>query len=139
MSDNEKLTPAEWADRKGIAAKPDPTRPWLDPVAKSTEACPLGIHLHAADTLHGWSWEASQYQAPADAFRISEQDFDAALKAGAAYPAEPAHLPAVATHHPKRKELAAEAEEHTKRTAKADAAVKAAGTSKRAEPAKEQA
>ncbi len=115
----EKLTPAQWAERKGIAPKVNPLMPFIEPVAKSTKDCPLGIHLHAADVLHGWSHHAYQYQAEADAFLIEEKDFDEALKAAAAYPELPAHAAAVAQSCPFHAEHAARAKSEAEAAAAA--------------------
>jgi hypothetical protein len=109
----ERLTPASWAERKGIAPKADPARPWIEPVSSNP-------HYHAADVLHGWSHHAYHYQAESDAFRITEEDFDLALDAGAAFPAQPAHLAAVTPSCPFK------AEHEAKAKAAAEAAAKAA-------------
>lgn len=97
----ERLTPAGWAERKSIAAKADPAKPWIEPVSSD-------FRYHPADVLHGWSHHAYNYQAPADELLLTEADFDAALTAAAAYPATPAHAAAVAPHAPFKKQLEAE-------------------------------
>lgn len=116
----ERLTPAQWAERKGIAPKADTARPWLEPIAKSSQASPNGIHLHAADVLHGWSNHAYNYQSEADALLMTEEVFDAALAAAAGYPACNAHLPAVAPRAPFRVEIEARAKADAKSAAKKD-------------------
>lgn len=105
----EKQTPLAWAVGLGIAPKANPLMPFIEPVAKSTQECPNGIHYHAADVLHGWSHHAYNFQADADAFLLSKEDFLGALAAAAEYPACGAHMPAVAKHAPFRKELEARA------------------------------
>lgn len=83
----EVLTPDEWARRKGLLVERTEKTPWVEPHAK-------GFHDEAG-TLHGWKRHAYSEQDPAKAFRLSEQDYDAALKAAAEYPAAPAHAPAL--------------------------------------------
>jgi hypothetical protein len=127
----EKLTPTQWAERKGIAPVADPARPWIEPVAKSTKECANGIHLHAADALHGWSNHAYNFQAEADALLLTEAEFEGALKAAAGYPACNAHLPAVALKAPFRAEIEARAKKEAEAKAKAEADAKAAAAAKK--------
>ncbi|HEV8246076.1 MAG TPA: hypothetical protein VGP93_09925 [Polyangiaceae bacterium] len=82
----ELLTPAGWAERKGLAAKPDPSRPWESPQKSAMYA--------AAEVLHGWAQDAHDYQGAHQELVISEADFTAALIAAGKYPAAPAHEPA---------------------------------------------
>jgi hypothetical protein len=127
----DKLTPAQWAERKGIAPKSDAARPWIEPVAKSTKECSNGIHLHAADALHGWSNHAYNFQAESDALLLTEAEFDAALVAAAGYPACNAHLPAVAPKAPFRAEIEARAKKEAEAKAKAEADAKAPAIAKK--------
>lgn len=108
----ERFTPAQWAERKGIAPKADPARPWIEPISKNP-------HYHATDVLHGWSNHAYHYQAEADALLLTEEDFDLALAAGAAFPALPAHMPAVAKSCPFRDEHEARAKSEAEAAAAA--------------------
>jgi hypothetical protein len=91
-ADIERLTPLAWAERKGHVGHQDPTKPWAEPAPDWRFA--------AADALHGWSAQAYHYQAEAAEFLISEADYDAALEAGAGYPATPPHAPAIAESCP---------------------------------------
>jgi hypothetical protein len=86
-ADPEMLTPNEWAHRKGLLYANGPTQPWVESHA-------AGFHSEA-DVLHGWSRYAAAYQAPADTFRLTEADYDAARKAAAEFPALPAHKAAL--------------------------------------------
>lgn len=88
-----KLTPREWAHRKGLLFEPSPKQPWVEPHAK-------GFYYEAA-TLHGWTQHAHDHQTPEQAFRLTEADFDAALAAAGEFPAVPAHEPALAPGCPK--------------------------------------
>lgn len=85
----EKLTPTEWARRKGLLVE-GPLVP--EPHAK-------GFHA-AAEQLHGWAWHAQNYQAPEQAFKLTEADYDAALVAAGEFPRKPAHKAALATNYP---------------------------------------
>lgn len=84
--DAERLTPREWAQKLGhITAKrlntPDvvePTHPFYA----------------AADALHGWTADAHHNQG-AKAFKLTQADYLAALKAAAEYPCVPAHGAAI--------------------------------------------
>jgi len=111
------LTPAQWAERKGIAPKADPNKPWIEPVSSD-------FRYPAADVLHGWSHHAFHYQDPKAAFLISEQDFDKALEAAAGYPACGPHEPAVAEHCPFKKEFKARKDAETAATKAAEEAAK---------------
>lgn len=82
----ELLTPHEWGERLGLAQKADSARPWIESHADWRFA--------AADRLHGWTEHAHNYQAPTEALRLTEFDFNAALVAAGRYPAHPAHGPA---------------------------------------------
>jgi hypothetical protein len=95
-------TPAEWAQKYGLTKPRDLRLPqstdWVHP-------------SHAvADKLYGWSQHAYDFQAPEDAFRISEQDYRAAIRLAPQHPAVAPHWPAVtpaakaklATFKPKR-------------------------------------
>lgn len=88
----ERLTPHEWAERKGHIEHADPARPWRSPNIEYRYA--------AADALYGWSRHAYHYQAEHDRFLIAESDYDAALEAAAQYPAKPPHRAAVAPSCP---------------------------------------
>lgn len=88
----DKLTPDEWAARKGLLVVPTAAQPWVEPHAK-------GFHAAAAQ-LHGWLWHAQNYQTPTDAFRLTEADYDAALVAASEFPRRPAHKAALAPHFP---------------------------------------
>lgn len=93
----EKLTPAEWAERKGIAPKAQ--YPWEEPVSSDWR-------YPSAALLFGWTHDAYNYQARP--FKLSEADFDAALKAASEYPNGEPPEAAIAPHAPFRKQLAAE-------------------------------
>lgn len=82
----DKLTPLEWAERNGMLGKADPRFPQIAPSVSAAYA--------AADALHGWAHDAHNYQAPGQQLKLTEADFNAALEAGLAYPAKPAHGPA---------------------------------------------
>lgn|SRR5690606_17674249 len=77
----ELLTPAEWAERLGLIAKGNPLVPQVPTFADWRHA--------VADQLHGWSAHAYHHQAKP--FRISREDYEAALKAAAEYPCCPPH------------------------------------------------
>jgi hypothetical protein len=113
----DKLTPAEWAERKGIA--PKAVHPWEEAVSKDWR-------YPAAAQLHGWTHEAFHYQAAP--FQILEKDFDAALEAAAQYPVKPAHEGAVAPHAPFKPQFVADNK----------AREEAAAEAKKAEEAKKQ-
>lgn len=83
----ELLTPCEWARRKGL-------------LVEGNEPHATGFHA-SAEQLHGWAWHAQNYQAPKDAFRLTESDYDAALVAASQFLAKPAHEAALAPHFPK--------------------------------------
>jgi hypothetical protein len=87
----EKLTPREWAHRKGLLFEPSEKQPWV-------EAHSTGFHA-AASQLHGWNWYAQNFQD--QAFTLTEADYDAALDAAGEFPALPAHEPALAPNFPK--------------------------------------
>jgi hypothetical protein len=93
----EKLTPHQWADRKGHGPKQDAFEPVPD------------WQFAAADVLHGWSAQAYAYQAEGEEFRITEDDYVAALDAAAQYPAKPAHAPAITPACTHRAQLLTEA------------------------------
>lgn len=78
-------TPREWAERKGHV-KPAPS-PALDELKHP--------HYAYAEQLHGWVRDAYAYQAEHQRFRLTEQDYDAAIAASASYPQVPRHEPAV--------------------------------------------
>lgn len=84
----ELLTPNEWALRKGLL------------VDDGREVFAKGFHAEA-EQLYGWKWHAHNFQAPEQAFRLTEADYDAALEAAGQFPAKPAHEPAVVPHFPK--------------------------------------
>nr|PZN62467.1 MAG: hypothetical protein DIU58_12345 [Sphaerobacter thermophilus] len=77
----ELLTPAEWAERLGLIRKGNPLVPQVPTHADWRHA--------VADQLHGWSAHAYHHQSKP--FRISREDYDAALLAAAAYPCCPPH------------------------------------------------
>lgn len=81
-----KRTPRHWAQFKGHEASP-PKFSWQLPVRNATYA--------AAAALHGWDAHEHHFQAPGSELLISEADYDAAILAGADYPAVPAHGPAL--------------------------------------------
>jgi hypothetical protein len=82
----ERLTPHAWGERLGLCEKADPARPWVESHADWRFA--------AADKLHGWSDHAHHWQGEGQQLLLTEADFQAALQAGADYPAKPAHAPA---------------------------------------------
>lgn len=84
---SDKLTPNEWARRKGLLVEDV-----REPYAK-------GFHA-SAEQLHGWAWHAHNYQAPGQEFRLTQVDYDAALEAASQFPAKPAHRAALAPHYP---------------------------------------
>jgi hypothetical protein len=86
VSAPERLTPHAWGEKLGLCEKADPARPWIESHADWRFA--------AADKLHGWSDHAHHWQGPDQQLLLTEQDFQAALQAGADYPAKPAHGPA---------------------------------------------
>jgi hypothetical protein len=92
----ELLTPLEWAQRKELVGRLDPLRPWEPPHKKPSYA--------AADTLHGWTQDAYDYQAEDQLLKLSEADFDAALVAAGKYPAAPAHAAACGRNFKQRAE-----------------------------------
>lgn len=89
---SERLTPREWAARKGDIEEAEPSRPWRSP----------NVHYRyaAADALYGWTHHAYHYQAEGDRFLILEADYDAALAAAVEYPAKPPHRAAIAPSCP---------------------------------------
>jgi hypothetical protein len=84
----ELLTPQAWGERLGLAQKADPARPWIEAHSDWRFA--------AAEKAHGWRENARAYQDEAhpDRLKLTEEDFNAALEAGAQFPAQPAHRPA---------------------------------------------
>ena len=84
----EKLTPLEWARRKGLLVEATPERPWVEPHAKGFHAC--------AEQLYGWLWHAANYQDPKQAFTLTEADYDKALETASRFPEVPVHEAALA-------------------------------------------
>lgn len=80
------LTPLEWAKRKKLITPRNPRFPQSVEVAHWQ-------HSTAAQ-LHGWTEDAHHYQG-AQALRLSERDYDAALEAAAKFPTVPPHGPAL--------------------------------------------
>lgn len=96
--DVQRLTPHEWAERKGLITKLDPARPWIQETVDVSHA--------AADQLHGWTHHAYNYQGEDKRFLITEEDYDAARKAAMEYPAGEPHEKAIAPNCPHREEFA---------------------------------
>lgn len=80
-------TPAEWAAAKGLVRHANPKLPQSSDV-------PHFLHV-VADRIHGWSVDAHHNQGD-KAFRLSEVDYVAAIKAARAYPTSSPHMAAVA-------------------------------------------
>ncbi|MBA2724284.1 MAG: hypothetical protein H0U56_15630 [Methylibium sp.] len=83
-----RLTPTQWAERKGMVKAA--AFPWEQPRVDARHA--------AADSLHAWGYHAYHYQA--EPLLLTEQDYDAALKAAAEFPLELPHKPAISPHSP---------------------------------------
>lgn len=73
-------TPADWAERLGYITPGDPNLPQKVRHAKWEHA--------AADALYGWSAHAFHYQAPSQAFLITEETYREALRIAAVFPNE---------------------------------------------------
>jgi len=78
-------SPHDWAAAKGLYVKTNPHVPQTVDHYRWRHAI--------ADKLHGWS--DHDYHYADDPVRLSEQDYDAALKAAANYPNTQPHAPAL--------------------------------------------
>lgn len=87
----DRLTPGEWAERKGFAAPPlNPGRP--------SAGHPDRWKHEAAAALYGWTHHAYHHQT--SPFQLTEQDYDVALETAAQYPACKPHKAAIAPSCP---------------------------------------
>lgn len=82
---SEKRTPQDWAKRQGRYREVNKHIAQARSHYDWRHAC--------ADRLHGWSKFAYHYQR--ETFELSEDDYNAALKAAEQYPNVPAHAPAI--------------------------------------------
>jgi len=82
-------TPHEHAVKRGHYVEQNPLTPQNKAHYKMQHA--------VADKLHGWTKDAYHYQAPGDAFTLSDEDYEAAVSA--AMTNRPAHPPAVAANY----------------------------------------